>query len=136
MYLRQMVFLISIILYTGCLNSTEINPMEEFRLSLSFQNNSNYKLDNLTVSDKTIGSLSSNSKSRYIEFDNFRFDTGMPDENASAMIDGKVYTNHNRGFWCGTEKISIDSGKYIIEIEVVDTVLWLSCKNAPTIFDP
>lgn len=131
-----MVFLISIILYTGCLNSTEINPMEEFRLSLSFQNNSNYKLDNLTVSDKTIGSLSSNSKSRYIEFDNFRFDTGMPDENASAMIDGKVYTNHNRGFWCGTEKISIDSGKYIIEIEVVDTVLWLSCKNAPTIFDP
>ncbi len=135
MYLRQMIFLLPFV-FAGCSNSTETIPMEDFRLSLSFQNNSNHKLDNLTVSNKTLGSLSSNSKSRYIEFDIFRFDTGMPDENASAMIDGKVYTNHNKGFWCGTEKISVDSGKYVIEIEVADTVLWLSCKNAPTIFDP
>lgn len=136
MYLKYMIFLLSFMLIIGCSNSTETTPMDDFRLSLSFHNNSNHKLDNLIVSNKTIGDLNSNSKTRYIEFDNFRFDTGMPDENAITMIDGRVYSNHNRGFWCGTEKISVDSGKYVIEIEVVDTVLWLSCENAPTIFNP
>lgn len=60
----------------------------------------------------------------------------MPDENASAEVSGKTVTNFYRGFWCGTEKIAVDSGKYLIKIDVVDTVLVLSCENAPTIRYP
>lgn len=111
------------------------NPIEQdtSKLQISFKNNSTYHLNNLLVSNKMIGTIPSNSSSGYIPFDKFRFDTAMPDEDASAEINGRIITNHNRGYWCGTEKITIDSGKYLIEIQVLDTILYLSCKNAPRI---
>jgi hypothetical protein len=124
------IFLLFLILINGCDNPFEQNIS---KLQISFKNNSAYKLNNLLVSDKLIGNLSSNTSSRYLVFENFRFDTGLPDEDASAEINSKIVTNHYRGYWCGTEKITIDSGKYLIEVEVLDSMLYLSCKNAPKI---
>jgi hypothetical protein len=122
----------------GCDNPVQEEQIhgEQTKLQLGFQNNSIHQLSNLTVSGKLIGNLQSGASSEYFKFESFRFDTGLPDEDASAEVDGKMFTNYHRGYWCGTEKITIDSGKYLIEIEVIDTVLFLSCKNAPTIFDP
>ena len=88
------------------------------------------------MSDKFIGNLTINSSSKYFAFENFTFDTGLPDENASAEVNERIITNHLRNYWCGTEKIIIDSGKYMIEVEVLDTMLFLSCKNAPRIDYP
>jgi hypothetical protein len=122
-------------LLAGCNNPVQEEQGEHAKLQLSFQNNSVHPLGNLIVSGKLIGTLPSGSSSGYFGFENFTFDTGMPDENASAEVNGKILTNFHRGYWCGTEKITIDSGKYLIGVEVVDTVLFLSCKNAPTIFD-
>jgi len=127
------ILLLFLFLIIGCDNPVEQNNS---KLQVSFKNNSAYELSNLIVSDKLIGTLPSNSSSKYIAFDNFRFDTGMPDEDASSEVNGRVLTNHYRGYWCGTEKITIDSGKYLIEIEVLDTTLYLFCKNAPTIDYP
>lgn len=106
------------------------------RLQIRFKNISSYELRNLLVYDKLIGSLSVDSTSEYITFDNFTFDTGWPDEDASAEINGEIFTNFHRGYWCGTEKITVDSGKYLIEVEVLDTMLLLSCKNPPKINYP
>jgi hypothetical protein len=125
-----LLFLFAVI---GCDNPVEQNNS---KLQISFKNNSASELNNLLVSDKLIGTLSGNSSSKYLSFEKFCFDTGMPDEDASANINGKTLTNHYRGYWCGTEKITIDSGKYLIEIEVLDTMIYLSCKNAPTIEYP
>jgi hypothetical protein len=125
-----LLFLFTVI---GCDNPVEQNIS---KLQISFKNNSTSELNNLLVSDKLIGTLSSNSSSKYISFEKFCFDTGMPDEDASANVNGKTFTNHYRGYWCGTEKITIDSGKYLVEIEVLDTMIFLSCKNAPTIDYP
>lgn len=127
------VLLLFLFTISGCDNPVEQNNS---KLQISFKNNSASELNNLLVSDKLIGTLSSNSSSKYIAFEKFCFDTGMPDEDASADINGRILTNHYRGYWCGTEKITIDSGKYLIEIEVLDTMIYLSCKNAPTINYP
>lgn len=106
------------------------------KLQISFKNISIYELRNLLVYDKLIGTLSVDSTSEYITFDDFTFDTGWPDEDASAEINGEIFTNFHRGYWCGTEKITVDSGKYLIEVEVLDTMLLLSCKNPPKIEYP
>lgn len=129
--------LLVIILFLFLVNGCE-NPLEQnnSKLQISFKNNSSYQLNNLLVSDKLIGKLSSNESSKYCAFDKFCFDTGMPDEDASSEVNGRMLTNHYRGYWCGTEKITVGSGKYLVEIEVLDTMLYLSCKNSPTIEYP
>lgn len=114
----------------NCSNPTE---QEVSNLQINFRNNSSFQINNLIVSDKMIGNLASQSSSRYYSFDSFTFDTGMPDEDANAEVNGIVVSNLYRGYWCGTEKITIEEGTYTIEIEVVDTVLFLSCDNAPRI---
>lgn len=130
----QYIYIIILwVLFIGCENLTENN---QSKLQISFQNNSVQQLNKLTVSDKLIGDLNGKSSTEYFSFESFGFDTGMPDENASAEINGKMVTNLHRGFWCGTEKITIDSGKYLIKINIVDTVLILSCENAPIIQYP
>lgn len=136
MYSRWIVVILLIISSVRCSDLIGIIPEGDARLSISFKNNSDYKLEELVVAEKSIGSLESKTQTSYRKFETFRFDTGMPDEDASAIVNEGLVTNYHRGYWCGTEKITIDSGKYLIEIELVDTVLFLSCKNAPTIFDP
>ena len=130
MKISFIIFLSFLFLVTGCDSSVDQNNST---VQIIFKNNSNYQLKNLVVSDKSIGILSSNSSSKYFSFNKFCFDTGMPDEDASSEVNGRVLTNHYRGYWCGTEKITIDSGVYLIEIDVLDTMLYLSCKNAPVI---
>ena len=130
MKISFIIFLSFLFLVSGCDSSVDQNNSP---VQIRFKNNSNYQLKNLVVSDKSIGTLSSNSSSKYFSFNKLCFDTGMPDEDASSEVNGRVLTNHYRGYWCGTEKITIDSGIYLIEIDVLDTMLYLSCKNAPVI---
>ncbi len=130
----KFIFFISILFYfTSCDNPVE---QEAAKLQISFKNDTSYKLSGLKVADRIIGDLQENATSVYFAFDKFTFDTGLPDEDASAIINGKVHTNHFRRYWCGTEKITVDSGKYLIEISLSDTMLFLSCKNAPRIDFP
>lgn len=130
---KYIILLLLLLSFSGC-----DNPVEQdiSKLQVSFKNNSPFELVNLNVADKVVGNLPGNASSTYIPFDNFTFDTGLPDEDASAIANTNVLTNFYRGYWCGTEKITIDSGKYLIEINVEDTVLFLSCKNAPRIDFP
>lgn len=137
--MKKIILTLLPIIFFEChssVNETDIFEKNLSKLQLSFKNNSSYPLNNLIVSDKLIGNLSGYSSSEYFTFEKFGFDTGLPDENTSAIVNGKILTNYYRGYWCGTEKITIDSGKYLIEIEVADTMLFLSCKNSPRIDYP
>lgn len=131
----KLVIIIFSVISLTC-NLTEPNHPEEGKPQIRFQNITANQLNDLTVAGKFIGSLASNSITDYLSFDEFTFDTGMPDEDASANIGGVMFTNYNRGYWCGTEKITIYSGKYLVKVAIIDTVLFLSCDNAPTIFNP
>lgn len=133
MKIKNLIFFSSLLLFLSCSNPTE---QQVSNVQISFKNNSTSQLNSLVVSDKPIGNLASQSSSKYFSFDSFTFDTGMPDEDASAEVNGIIATNHYRGYWCGTEKITVEEGKYTIEIEVIDTVLFLSCENSPRINYP
>lgn len=127
---KNMLVFILLLIFISCSNPAD---QEISNVMISFKNKSIYQLNNLIVSNRTIGDLIEESSSKYISFDSFKFDTGMPDEDASAEINGRIVSNHFRNYWCGTEKITIDKGIYIIEIEVIDSVLILTCNNSPRI---
>ncbi len=133
MKLYKLILFLSLLLFLSCSNPTE---QQVSNVQISFKNNSTSQLNSLVVSDNAIGNLTSQSSSKYFSFDSFTFDTGIPDEDASAEVNGIIATNHYRGYWCGTEKITVEEGKYTIEIEVLDTVLFLSCENSPRINYP
>lgn len=104
----------------------------EPRLQVIFTNATPYFMENIIVGDKLVGDLISGSSSNPIAYEKLLFDTGLPDVDASAVVNGKTLTNHNRFYWCGTQKIAVDSGKFFIDIEVIsDSILFLSCKNPP-----
>jgi len=110
------------------------NPTQpnEPRLQVIFKNATPYFMQNIIVGDKLVGDLISDSSSKSIAYEKLTFDTGLPDVDASAVVNGKTLTNHNRFYWCGTQKITVDSGKFFIDIEIVrDSILYLSCKNPP-----
>lgn len=131
--IKLIVFTLVLFHFSGCDNPVE---QEAAKLQISFKNDTPYRLEGLLVADRIIGDLPENGTSNYFAFNEFTFDTGLPDEDASAIVNGKVHTNHFRRYWCGTEKITVDSGKYLIEISLADTMLFLSCKNAPRIDYP
>jgi len=113
---------------------TPISAPTEEGLTIYFINDSNKTLNNLVVGGVTIGDLQSQETSGMIKYDAFRFDTGMPDEDASAEVKGETITNYERGYWCGTEKMSADTGEYTIFVNISEDYLILSCPNGPTIF--
>jgi hypothetical protein len=126
-FFRSALFLFSLL---ACTNSVESTNRESGKLLISFKNASGIKLNRLIVADKEIGDIEAAHKSSYLIFEEFTFDTGYPDENASAVINGRLLSNHYRGFWCGTQKSTVDSGIYVISISVRDTSLVLSCVNS------
>ena len=92
--LMSAVFISSLL--SGCENSV---AQDDSPLQISFKNSSSSSLQNLLVGDIVIGDLAPENISKRYGFTSFTFDTGMPDEDASAFIGGKLYTNHHRGYW-------------------------------------
>ncbi|KAA3610764.1 MAG: hypothetical protein D8M58_21220 [Calditrichaeota bacterium] len=131
------IVLIFALIFIGCSSSLDSQEDENtnHKLQITFKNVSSQNLQNLIVADKTIGTLLANSSSGAIAFDNFGFDTGMVDEDISVEVNGEELNNHERGFWCGTEKVTTDSGKYTIKLDINEYGLVIYCENAPTIFD-
>ncbi|QQS35444.1 MAG: hypothetical protein IPM56_14500 [Ignavibacteriales bacterium] len=122
-----------LLMLAGCNELNDITNPADGKLHIQYKNNSGYDLKNLNVGGIAIGNVSDGSLSSDFIYNQFTFDTGMPDEDAVAEVNGKTFSNINRGYWCGTEKVTISSGNYLIEVAVLDTMLYLSCKNAPTI---
>lgn len=106
-----------------------VESFEDAELNIRFKNNTPHKLYNLIVADKLIGEITPGMTTGYYPFHNFRFDSGLPDEDASCVADNQVYTNISRGYWCGTQKYEVASGKYLIEIEIRDSLLFLCAKD-------
>ncbi len=119
----------------ACSNPTELqnDDSSNGNVQITFQNISSSNLQNVIVADRKIGTLNAQSSSRPIGFESFGFDTGMVDENVSVIVNFEEFNNHDRGFWCGTEKVRIDSGSYTIKIDLNNSQLSLFCENPPLI---
>jgi hypothetical protein len=132
--MKQLKILFMIVLLAACSNSvdSENAEMRDSDLQITFKNISNSNLAKVTVADKEIGVLMSQS-SKTVGFDDFGFDTGMVDEDVSVISNGIEYNNHDRNFWCGTEKVRVDSGEYIIKIDIKESRLVLYCDDPPLV---
>lgn len=122
--MRNVYLILLLIIIIGCSSPVEQFD-EEQKLVVKFVNRSDRPMNNIQIADKPIGNLQAGGSTTYIKFNEFRFDSGLPDEDAFAEIDGKVLSNKSRNYWCGTEKYTVDSGKYLIQIQIIDTVLSL-----------
>ena len=90
-----------------------------------------FDIENLKISDKTIGTLNSNQSTPYIDFEKFGFDSGLPDESCIALINNESIESFNQLYWCGTQKNSVHKGFFemIIILKEVNGINYLMLKN-------
>ena len=119
MAFKSFFMIILIFLFACSENSTgiQLDKYAQGNVLITFKNISSFKLKNIVVAGKKIGNLTS-SESTKVGFESFGFDTGMVDEDISVELNGLVLHNHDRDFWCGTEKVRADSGSYTIKIDI------------------
>lgn len=72
------------------------------------------------IGGKIIGSLKDNKQTKFIRFEEFHFDTGMPDEPAVALVNGEFADDITNFYWCGTEKYTVNEGQYEMDINLVE----------------
>lgn len=89
-------------------------------VKVKFTNTTGHKLKKLKIGGKKIGVLKADRQTEYIPFDKFQFDSGTPDEQIEATIDGNN-TNDYSGFYrCVTDKYSVDEGTFEMDISLIE----------------
>lgn len=107
------------LMITSCSKNEELTEGTG-NVIIKFTNLTGFTIKNLSISNRKIGTLENNASTKQIRFENFRFDSGMPDEKCSGTIDGNQIESINQFFWCGTQKTKIDKGKYEMEIILIN----------------
>lgn len=115
------VLLLVFLFTTSFLSSCNKETVDEKGpLTVKFYNETGYKITNLQIGDRSLGTLNKDNSTSYIRFDQFGFDTRMPDEYCVGETSLGTAESYNQFFWCGTEKESVSSGKYEMTINLVD----------------
>ena len=99
----------------SCSKEDDINGVK-----VKFYNETGFKIEELNIGNKEIGSLDINASTDYTIYERFGFDTGMPDENCNGNIANEYLESYNGFYWCGTEKIFIEEGVYEMSIKLVE----------------
>jgi hypothetical protein len=63
--------------------------------------------------------LDKNAETKYLPYQVYHFDSGLPDEAAEAKIDGQKVNDYSQFYWCGTSKYAVEEGTFEIEIHKV-----------------
>ncbi len=99
----------------GCTEREEISDLQ-----VKFENTTGFDIENLKISDKTIGTLNSNQSTQYIDFEKFGFDSGLPDESCIGLVNNEAVESFNKLYWCGTQKNTIYKGIYNMVISLTE----------------
>ncbi len=86
------------------------------KVKVKFINKTGEELKDLNVGKKRIGKLTVDDSTKFIPFNAFHFDSGIPDEPISAKIDHEKTADFSEFYWCGTEKTIVEEGTFEIEI--------------------
>lgn len=96
---------------------------------VKFHNKTGENLDSLVIAGTLIGDLKDGNSTEYINYKEFLFDSGIPYEQMSGILDSKKINELN---WsdCGTERNKESKGSYVFDIkktldEKGDTYLYL-----------
>ena len=85
-------------------------------LHVKFYNKTGENLDSLVIAGTLIGDLKNGSSTEYINYKEFLFDSGIPYEQISGLINDKKIHELN---WsdCGTERNKESKGSYIFDLK-------------------
>ena len=120
------ILLCWLLITVGCTEREEISDLQ-----VRFKNTTDFDIENLKISDKTIGTLNSYQSTQYIDFEKFGFDSGLHDESCIGLINNEAIESFNKLYWCGTKKNTIYKGFYemIITLKEVNGTNYLMLKN-------
>ncbi len=122
----KIILLCLLLITVGCTEREEISDLQ-----VKFENTTGFDIENLKISDKTIGTLNSNQSTPYIDFEKFGFDSGLPDESCNGLINNESIESFNQLYWCGTQKNTVHKGFFemIIILKEVNGINYLMLKN-------
>ncbi|MBF4492127.1 hypothetical protein IRZ83_07920 [Flavobacterium sp. JLP] len=85
-------------------------------LHVKFYNKTGEDIDSLVIAGTFIGHLKNGSSTEYINYNEFLFDSGIPYEQISGLINNKKTLELN---WsdCGTERNKESKGSYIFDLK-------------------
>jgi len=120
------ILLCWLLITVGCTEREEISDLQ-----VRFKNTTDFDIENLKISDKTIGTLNSYQSTQYIDFEKFGFDSGLPDESCIGLINNEAIESFNKLYWRGTQKNTVYKGFYemIITLKEVNGTNYLMLKN-------
>src|SRR4051812_19544191 len=85
-------------------------------LHVKFYNKTGENIDSLVVAGTLIGHLKNNSSTEYVNYKEFLFDSSIPYEQISGLINNKKIDQLNWS-WCGTERNTQSNGSYTFDIK-------------------
>ncbi|MEY4893272.1 MAG: hypothetical protein RL751_82 [Bacteroidota bacterium] len=90
-----------------------------YKVKVKYVNKTGSDLKGLVIGGKRIGKLDNNAETKYLAYNAYHFDSGLPDEAAEAKIDDQKVGSYSQFFWCGTEKYKVEEGTFEIQIQKV-----------------
>ncbi len=113
--------LLGILLCFAVFSCDNDKPKQEQKgVQVRFTNTTKNDISDLVIDKIKIGNLAKGQTTKYISFEEFGFDTGMPDAHCVGTIDGEKIESYNQFYFCGTEKTTVKKGKYEFHIELVE----------------
>ncbi|MBF4514995.1 hypothetical protein IRZ71_01490 [Flavobacterium sp. ANB] len=108
-------------------------------LHIKFYNKTGKDIDSLVIAGTFIENLKNGNSTEYIDYKEFLFDSGIPYEQISGIVNKKKISQLN---WsdCGTERNLQSEGSYIFDLKKAEdekgnTCLYLTNHNEKVFFE-
>jgi hypothetical protein len=85
---------------------------------INFINKTGAEIQCPTANNIQVGTIENNGETGFVNFENFRKDTGMPDCDFVGLFNNDTLYSTSRFYWCGTEKAQLQAGRYNIEVKL------------------
>jgi hypothetical protein len=92
----------------------------DYKVKVKYTNATGSEIEGLKIGDQRIGKLGIDEETKNIPYQEFRFDSGLPDEPIVGKIDGEKTLDYSTFYDCGTQKYALSEGSFEIEIKKVE----------------
>jgi hypothetical protein len=92
---------------------------KDYKVKVKYTNATGSKIEGLKIGDQRIGKLGIDEETKNIPYQEFHFDSGLPDEPIIGKIDGEKTFDYSTFYFCGTQKYAVSEGSFEIEIKKV-----------------
>ena len=110
---------IIILIITASYIFTASCSKSDYKVRVKYTNATGRKIEGLKIGAQRIGNLGIDEETKNIPYQEFHFDSGLPDETIIGKIDGEKTFDYSTFYYCGTQKYTVSEGSFEIEIKKV-----------------